>query len=85
MNSEEFIDKCKDMVVEFYNTVVDYGDYSLDTGSINVVFLSCVGSDYKTVLTTFEDNLFYEVTYYRRDDAFVFDVYHKCSHQVYKV
>ena len=85
MNSEDFIEKSKDMVVEFYNTVVNFGDYTLDSNNINVVFLSCIGSDYRTVMTTFDDNLFYEITFNRRDNAFIFDVYNKCSHQVYRL
>lgn len=81
LNSEEFIDKSKDMLVEFYNTLID-GDYSLDSESIHIVSFSSVGDDYKIIFSTFDDFL-YEITYNNLSNVFVFNVYHLCSHQQY--
>lgn len=82
MNSEEFIEKSKDMLVEFYNTLID-GDYSLDGENINIVFMSSIDNDYKVLLSTFLDDYLYEITYFDLDNVFCFDVYHLCSHQEY--
>lgn len=81
MNSEEFLDKSRDMLVEFYNTVID-ADYTINSDNINIVsFYSC-GGEFKVIFSTFDD-LLYEISYSDIREVFVFDVYRLCSHQVY--
>lgn len=84
MNSEEFIEKSKDMIVEFYNTMIDFtGEYPLTYDSINVLFFTCFGKDCFVGLmdTFFDTNLIFQVSF--RGDCFCFDVFNKCSHQEY--
>ena len=82
LNSEVFIEKSKDMLVEFYNTLID-ADYSLDSESINIIFFGNIRGDYKVFLSTFLDEFIYEITYDNISEVFCFDVYRLCSHQVY--
>ena len=82
MDSEIFIEKSKDMVVEFYNTLID-ADYSLDSEAINIIFLSSAKGNYSIVLSTFLDEFLYRVEYEDANECFCFDVYRMCSHQVY--
>ncbi len=75
MNSESFVEKSKDLVIEFYNTLINC-DYTLDSGSVEVIFFSSCESSYKVLLSTPFDNLLYLVTY--SDMCFRFDVYSLC-------
>ena len=81
-SSDEFLEKSKDMLVEFYNTLID-ADYSLDSENINIIFMSNVGDDYRVLLSTFLDEYLYEISYFGSNGLFCFNVYHLCSHQEY--
>ena len=78
MFSGEFIEKSKDLVVEFYNTMID-SDYSLSCDDINILFFSNLENSFKVVLSTHYDDWLYIVTC--KDTVFCFDVYNLLSHQ----
>ncbi len=85
MDSKEFMEKAKDMVIEYYNNLVEITDnYQLSEEDVYIVWMcSTLGNNKALLSTNIIDGMYYEVTYDNNHNTFYFDAYKKWSHQEY--
>lgn len=86
MDSKEFMEKAKDMVIEYYNNLVEITDnYQLKEEDVYIVWMcSTLGNNKALLSTTVPDGMYYEITYDTNNNTFYFDAYKKWSHQEYQ-
>ena len=86
MDSKEFMEKAKDMVIEYYNNLVEITDnYQLKEEDVYIVWMcSTLGNNKALLSTNIVDGMYYEITYDNNCNTFYFDAYKKWSHQEYQ-
>ena len=86
MDSKEFMEKAKDMVIEYYNNLVEITDnYQLTEEDVYIVWMcSTLGNNKALLSTNIVDGMYYEITYDNNCNTFYFDAYKKWSHQEYQ-
>ena len=85
MEDKEFMEKCIDMVIEYYNNLVEITDnYQLKEEDVHIVSMYTVLGNTKALLSTnVFDGMYYEITFSNEENCFYFDAYKKWSHQRY--
>ena len=80
MSNKEFIQKCKLLVRNYFNSNSDKSDnFSISDEDIYVVWLCKVLQNHKALLSTsVSDGMYYEITYNGDKDEFYFDEYIFC-------
>ncbi|MBQ2653285.1 MAG: hypothetical protein IJF83_07005 [Methanobrevibacter sp.] len=86
MEDKEFMEKATDMVIEYYNSLVEVTDnYQLKETDVYIVWMCSILGNNKALLSTnVPDGLYYEITYDNNKNTFYFDAYKKWSHQEYE-
>ena len=86
MEDKEFMEKATDMVIEYYNSLVEVTDnYQLKEDDVYIVWMCSILGNNKALLSTnVPDGLYYEITYDNNKNTFYFDAYKKWSHQEYE-
>lgn len=79
MDNQEFINKCKEKLVEIYNSRSGSLAKKIKTDDLYVVWLTKVLQNNKALLSTNidGDGLYFEVTFNGDKQEFYFDVYKK--------
>lgn len=79
MDINEFIPKCKDLVVDYTNKHLDPTDnISINPEEVYVVWYSKTLQNAKALLSTnLPDGMYYEITYNGNKDEIYFDAYKK--------
>ena len=87
MDDKEFMEKAKDMVIEYYNNLVEITDnYQLEEKDVYIVWMCSILGNNKALLSTnIVDGMYYEITYDNNKNIFYFDAYKKWSHQEYSL
>lgn len=88
MNNSEFINKCKDIVVDYFNSQADSTDKNGKITKENtfVVWLVKALQNNKALLsTTVSDGMYYEITHNGDKKEIYVDVYKKWKNYVVKV
>lgn len=85
MEDKEFMEKATDMVIEYYNSIVEVTDhYQLKETDVYIVWMASILGNNKALLSTvIPDGMYYEITYDNTKDKFYFDAYKKWNHQEY--
>lgn len=86
MSNKEFIQKCKLLVRNYFNSNSDKSDnFSISDEDIYVVWLCKVLQNHKSLLSTsVSDGMYYEITYNGDKDEFYFDAYKKWENKCIK-
>ena len=86
MDSQVFIDKCKNLVAEYANKHLDVTDNDvLHKEDVYVVWSTKVLQNNKALLSTpLPDGMYYEVTYNGDKDEIYFDAYKKFENRMIK-
>ena len=86
MSNKEFVQKCKLLVENYFNSNSDKSDnFSISNEDIYVVWLCKVLQNHKALLSTsVSDGMYYEITYNGDKDEFYFDVYKKWENKCIK-
>ena len=86
MSNKEFIQKCKLLVRNYFNSNSDKSDnFSISDEDIYVVWLCKVLQNHKALLSTsVSDGMYYEITYNGDKDEFYFDEYKKWENKCIK-
>ena len=86
MEDKEFMEKATDMVIEYYNSLVEVTDnYQLKETDVYIVWMCSILGNNKALLSTnVPDGLYSEITYDNNKNTFYFDAYKKWSHQEYE-
>lgn len=86
MSNKEFIQKCKLLVRNYFNSNSDKSDnFSISDEDIYVVWLCKVLQNHKVLLSTsVSDGMYYEITYNGDKDEFYFDAYKKWENRCIK-
>jgi len=81
MNEKEFVEKCKNEVVDYFNNNMDKTDNEsnkITIENVYVVWLCKALQNSKALLsTTVSDGMYYEITYNGDKKEFYMDVYKK--------
>ncbi|MFL2063286.1 DUF6275 family protein [Latilactobacillus sakei] len=79
MDDQKFIEKCKQLVVDYTNKHMDKTDgVAITTADVYVVWLTKVLQNNKALLsTTVSDGMYYELTYNGDKRQLYFDAYKK--------
>ncbi len=87
MEDKEFMEKAKDMVIEYYNNQVEITDnYQMQEADVYIVWMCMILGNNKALLsTTVSDGMYYEITYDNNQNTFYFDAYKKWDHQKYGI
>lgn len=87
MEDKEFMEKAKDMVIEYYNSNVEITDnYQISEANVYIVWLcSTLGNNKALLSTTVSDGMYYEITYDNNNDCLYFDAYKKWTHKNYQL
>lgn len=87
MGSKEFIDKCKQIVVEYANAHLDKSDNKkIDTNDVFVVWSCKTLQNNKALLsTTLFDGMYYELTLNGDKGEIYFDAYKKWENKCIEV
>lgn len=85
MEDKEFMEKAKDMVIEYYNNQVEITDnFNLKESDVYIVWMcSILGNNKALLSTTVSDGMYYEITYDNNHNKFYFDAYKKWDHKEY--
>ncbi|WP_405285984.1 DUF6275 family protein [Methanobrevibacter sp.] len=85
MIESDFREKCIDMVIEYYNSLVEVTDnYNITEAHVYIVWMASILGNNKALLsTTVPDGMYYEITYDNSNNTFYFDAYKKWNHQEY--
>ena len=80
MDNKEFVELCKEKVVDYANTHMNLNSINkpvhISTGDVYVVWLNRTLQNNKALLsTTIEDGMYYEVTYNGDKNELYFDAY----------
>ena len=75
MNYNEFMEKCIDMVIEYYNNLFEITDnYHLTEDDVNIVSMYTILNNHKALLSTnVFDGMYYEITFSNDENCFYFD------------
>lgn len=86
MSNKEFVQKCKLLVENYFNSNSDKSDnFSISDEDIYVVWLCKVLQNHKALLSTsVSDGMYYEITYNGDKDEFYFDAYKKWENKCIK-
>ena len=86
MSNKEFIQKCKLLVRNYFNSNSDKSDnFLISDEDIYVVWLCKVLQNHKALLSTsVSDGMYYEITYNGDKDEFYFDAYKKRENKCIK-
>lgn len=86
MSNKEFVQKCKLLVRNYFNSNSDKSDnFSISDEDIYVVWLCKVLQNHKALLSTsVSDGMYYEITYNGDKDEFYFDAYKKWENKCIK-
>lgn len=87
MNDKEFMEKAKDMLIEYYNNLAEITDnYQLTEEDVYIVWMcSTLGNNKALLSTNVTDGMYYEITYDNNQNTFYFDAYKKWSHKEYQL
>lgn len=88
MNSQDFIEKCKELVADYTNAHMDRTDDAapIIPESVFVVWNCKTLQNNKALLsTTVTDGMYYELTYNGNRDEIYFDAYKKFENQCIKL
>lgn len=87
MNDKEFMEKAKDMVLEYYNSNVEVTDnYQINEADVYIVWMCSILENNKALLsTTVNDGMYYEITFDNNNNTFYFDAYKKWDYQTYEI
>lgn len=83
MEDKKFMEKCTDMVIEYYNDLVEITDnYQIKEEDVYIVWMCSILGNNKALLSTdVSDGMYYEITYDNKHDKFYFDAYKKWDHR----
>lgn len=84
--SDEFLNVCKELVVEYQNNHLDPTDnVSITVDDVYVVSSCFILGNQKALLsTTLPDGMYFEITYDRNNDCIYFDAYKKFHNEKIK-
>ena len=87
MESKNFIKKCIEIVVDYYNAKAEKTDFKpISAEDVFVVWSSKTLQNNKALLsTTVRDGMYYEITYNGDKDEIYFDAYKKWENLCFKV
>ena len=87
LDESEFREKCIDMVIEYYNNLVEITDnYQIKETDVYIVWMCSILGNNKALLSTnVPDGMYYEITYDISSNTFYFDAYKKWNHQEYSL
>ena len=80
MSNKEFVEKCKQLVVEYFNGNMDVTDKNgkITEDDVFVVWLCKTLQNHKALVsTTVSDGMYYEITYNGDKKEIYFDAYKK--------
>lgn len=87
MGSTEFMEKAKQLVIDYFNKEVEKTDSKkLDSNDVYVVW-SCyiLGNQKCLISTNISDGMYYEVTYNANKNEIYLDAYKKWKNECYTV
>ena len=86
MDNQKFMDLCKNVVVDYYNSQADITDeYHITTDNVFVVWSCKTLQNNKALLsTTVRDGMYYECTYNGDKNELYLDAYKKWENQCIK-
>lgn len=86
LTSDEFIKRCKTLVMEYENAHLDPTDnVSISEDDVYVVSSCFILGNQKALLsTTLPDGMYFEITYDRNNDCIYFDAYKKFHNEKIK-
>ena len=86
MSNKEFVQKCKLLVRNYFNSNSDKSDnFSISDEDIYVVWLCKVLQNHRSLLSTsVSDLMYYDITYNGDKDEFYFDAYKKWENRCIK-
>lgn len=86
MSNKEFVQKCKLLVGNYFNSNSDKSDsFLISDEDIHVVWLCKALQNHKALLSTsVSDGMYYEITYNGDKDEFYFDAYKKWENKCIK-
>jgi len=87
MDINNFIPKCKELIVDYHNkTIREFDDNIIDESDVYVVWKSKVLHHAKALLSTNQpDGMYYEITYNGIGDEIYFDAYVKMENRLIDV
>lgn len=87
MEDKKFMEKCTDMVLEYYNSNVEITDnYQINEENVYIVWMcSILGNNKALLSTTVSDGMYYEITFDNNRNTFYFDAYKKWDHKNYEL
>ena len=87
MDNEKFLNECKSLVVEYFNTRKDKTDIAfIDEDDVFVVWSCKTLQNNKALLsTTVPDGMYYELTYNGDKNELYFDAYKKWENVCHKL
>lgn len=90
MDNKEFIELCKEKVVDYANTHMNLNSFNkpahISTSDVYVVWLNRTLQNNKALLsTTVEDGMYYEVTYNGDKNELYFDAYKHVENVEFKL
>lgn len=90
MDNKEFVELCKEKVVDYNNTTMNLNSINkpvhISTDDVYVVWLNRTLQNNKALLsTTISDGMYYEVTYNGDKDRLYFDAYKHISNNEFKL
>lgn len=90
MDNKEFVELCKEKVVDYANTHMNLNSINkpvhISTGDVYVVWLNRTLQNNKALLsTTVEDGMYYEVTYNGDKNELYFDAYKHVENVEFKL
>lgn len=86
MNSENFIERSKEIVRDYVNSHLDKSDtYIIEDIDVYIVWYNyTLGNSKALISTSLLDGMYYEVTYNKNKDEIYLDAYKKFENKVYK-
>ena len=86
MDTQEFLELCKDLIVKYFNEEADKSDdFKLTIDDVFVVWSCKTLQNNKALLsTTVSDGMYYELTYNRDKREIYFDAYKKWKNDCIK-
>ncbi len=87
MEDKKFMEKCTDMVLEYYNSNVEITDnYQITEADVYIVWMcSILGNNKALLSTTVSDGMYYEITFDNNNKTLYFDAYKKWDHKNYEL
>lgn len=87
MDSKEFIERCKDIIITEFNTNVEKTDNKKITADDVYVVWGCktLQNNKALLSTTVSDGMYYEITYNGDKKELYFDAYKKWVNKAFKI